>query len=132
MTIVRLLLGLLGERITVGNSTIVVKMQTQFLKFFGKGRTWQELYQPTNIMLEKRLLRRIRRLINSKYQMVNNFVLCLYVTSVSVTPADFRVLNGQVCSGHDLHRIEFMRHASTINECIGQCYGFFNLIVPRT
>merc|ERR1712176_541800 len=31
------------------------------------------------------------------------------------------VLNYMYCEGHDLHRIEFMKPASNINECIAQC-----------
>ena len=40
--------------------------------------------------------------------------------------AGWKVLNYMYCEGHDLHRIEFMKPASNINECIAQCYGFLN------
>ena len=43
----------------------------------------------------------------------------------SEIPVDWRLLSDQVCSENDLHRIEYMRHASSINECIAQCYGFW-------
>ena len=47
-----------------------------------------------------------------------------YYSFRSEIQTNWQLLNNQVCPGNDLHRIEFMRHASSINECIAQCYGF--------
>ena len=113
--------GIRRREVSVGERIAGVKMLNQSLIFSGNGLIWKELSQPINFTNQQMKLFTVRQICFS-------FLLCVQFkqrTSFFVvdaqTPADWIVLKDTDCFGDD---IKPQKPASSIFDCIEQCYGF--------